>query len=101
MTFSFFNKPLLSGAEKDKHHYEFTLQHHKMEEKLKNTEVSQQKHFPSKSLLFPFVTLFQIQQLKLTLAVSTCALSFEYDYVQIFLNNSYLIIQKKKKKKLT
>lgn len=75
MTFSFFNKPLLSGAEKDKLHYEFTLQHHKIEEKLKNTEVSQQKHFPSKSLLFPFVTLFQIQQLKLTLAVSTCALS--------------------------
>lgn len=57
MTFSFFNKPPLSGEEKDKVSTKnsFTLEHHninksinkKMEEKLKNTEVSQQNHFPS------------------------------------------------------
>jgi len=45
------------------------------EEILQNTEVSQQKDFPSIQLLFPFVTLFQIQHIKPCRAVSTCAMS--------------------------
>lgn len=92
MTFSFFNKPPLSGAEKDKLHYEFTLQHHKIEEKLKNTEVSQQKHFSILITFISFCNTFPDPAIK---ANSSCFhLCFEYDYVQIFLNNSYLIIKK-------
>lgn len=45
------------------------------EEILQNTEVSQQKDFPSIQLLFPFVSLFQIQHTKSCRAVSTCAMS--------------------------